>query len=77
MSIVSSKKKKNESCVYNCLSLSFSRWDTHAHRLADFNYADPHLEIYPGQDYSDARLRDFEKGAYNSAYIDIHTDSLL
>lgn len=39
-----------------------SRWDTHAHRLADFNYRNPHLEIYPGQDYSDARLRDFESG---------------
>ncbi|CAO0797085.1 unnamed protein product [Mucor circinelloides] len=43
------------------IDLCYGRWDTHAHRLADFNYADPHLEIYPGQDYSDARLRDFEK----------------
>ena len=39
-----------------------SRWDTHAHRLADFTESDPSLEIFPGQDYSDARLRDFEQG---------------
>jgi phospholipase D1/2 len=43
-------------------SYKHSRWDTHAHRLADFNYSDPTMEIYPGQDYSDARLRDFEQG---------------
>lgn len=57
------------------------RWDTHAHRLADFNTADPSMEIFPGkfffhiychmysyikkgQDYSDARLRDFEQGKF-------------
>lgn len=47
----------------------FSRWDTHAHRLADFNYSDPQLEIYPGQDYSDARLKDFEKGLFNACRV--------
>ncbi|KAG1152416.1 hypothetical protein G6F37_000260 [Rhizopus arrhizus] len=42
------------------IDLCFGRWDTHDHRLADFNYSsDPTLEIYPGQDYSDARLKDF------------------
>ncbi|KAI8886590.1 phospholipase D/nuclease [Backusella circina FSU 941] len=43
------------------IDLCYGRWDTHAHRLADFNYSDPTMEIYPGQDYSDARLRDFEQ----------------
>ncbi|CEP13720.1 hypothetical protein [Parasitella parasitica] len=43
------------------IDLCYGRWDTHAHRLADFTCSDPHLEVYPGQDYSDARLRDFEK----------------
>ncbi|KAI8370759.1 hypothetical protein EDC96DRAFT_502234 [Choanephora cucurbitarum] len=42
------------------IDLCYGRWDTHAHRLADFTASDPHYEIYPGQDYSDARLRDFE-----------------
>lgn len=26
-----------------------SRWDTHAHRLADFVEEDPILEVYPGK----------------------------
>ncbi|KAI8990852.1 hypothetical protein BDF20DRAFT_908690 [Mycotypha africana] len=44
------------------IDLCYGRWDTHSHRLADFTYGpDPHMEIYPGQDYSDARVRDFEK----------------
>ncbi|KAI8048754.1 uncharacterized protein B0P05DRAFT_500311 [Gilbertella persicaria] len=42
------------------IDLCYGRWDTHGHRLADFNTSDPSLEIFPGQDYSDARLRDFE-----------------
>ncbi|RCH99456.1 hypothetical protein CU097_013561 [Rhizopus azygosporus] len=42
------------------IDLCYGRWDTHAHRLADFHSSDPTLEIFPGQDYSDARLRDFE-----------------
>ncbi|KAI9248403.1 hypothetical protein BY458DRAFT_560172 [Sporodiniella umbellata] len=41
------------------IDLCFGRWDTHAHRLADFHSADPTYEIFPGQDYSDARLKDF------------------
>lgn len=43
------------------IDLCYGRWDTHAHRLADFTTKVPELEIYPGQDYSDARLRDFEQ----------------
>lgn len=43
------------------IDLCFGRWDTHAHRLADFTDEDPILELFPGQDYSDARVRDFEE----------------
>lgn len=43
---------------------NYRRWDTHAHRLADFHSSDPTYEIFPGQDYSDARLKDFINGTY-------------
>ncbi|CAO3621262.1 unnamed protein product [Cunninghamella echinulata] len=43
------------------IDLCFGRWDTNAHRLADFTDEDPLLELFPGQDYSDARVRDFEE----------------
>ncbi|KAI8884179.1 phospholipase D/nuclease [Backusella circina FSU 941] len=43
------------------IDLCYGRWDTHSHRLADFTYKNNTTwEIFPGQDYSDARLRDFE-----------------
>ncbi|KAI7872737.1 hypothetical protein BDF14DRAFT_1739586 [Spinellus fusiger] len=42
------------------IDLCFGRWDTHTHRLADFHSKDHDLELFPGQDYSDARVRDFE-----------------
>ncbi|KAI8981075.1 hypothetical protein BDB01DRAFT_795326 [Pilobolus umbonatus] len=43
------------------LDLCYGRWDTPAHRLIDFTYKNTSLEIFPGQDYSNARLRDFEQ----------------
>ncbi|KAI8393433.1 uncharacterized protein BYT42DRAFT_551022 [Radiomyces spectabilis] len=42
------------------IDLCFGRWDTHTHRLADFHTADPGMEMFPGQDYNDARVRDFK-----------------
>lgn len=42
------------------IDLCFGRWDTHGHPLADFSGEDPESELFPGQDYSDARVRDFE-----------------
>ncbi|ORY05424.1 phospholipase D/nuclease [Basidiobolus meristosporus CBS 931.73] len=41
------------------LDLCFGRWDTHAHRLADY-HKDPEDEIWPGQDYSNPRIKDFQ-----------------
>ncbi|CEP10723.1 hypothetical protein [Parasitella parasitica] len=37
------------------IDLCFGRWDTHGHPLADFSGSDPESELFPGQDYSDAR----------------------
>ncbi|KAI8391192.1 uncharacterized protein BYT42DRAFT_474927 [Radiomyces spectabilis] len=39
------------------IDLCFGRWDTHAHRLADFHYAEPGLEIFPVKNW-DMRLID-------------------
>ncbi|KAK9729285.1 hypothetical protein K7432_000434 [Basidiobolus ranarum] len=40
------------------LDLCFGRWDSHAHRLADY-HKDSEDEIWPGQDYSNPRIKDF------------------
>ncbi|ORX95016.1 phospholipase D/nuclease [Basidiobolus meristosporus CBS 931.73] len=40
------------------LDLCFGRWDTHTHRLADY-HKNPEDEIWPGQDYSNPRIKDF------------------
>ncbi|KAI7856548.1 hypothetical protein BDC45DRAFT_503017 [Circinella umbellata] len=41
------------------LDLCYGRWDTHAHHPTDFFDGTGH-EIFPGQDYNNARARDFE-----------------
>jgi phospholipase D1/2 len=49
------KKKKKKKVLLKYLILILihhRRWDTHAHRLADFTYPDPHLEIYRGTNES-------------------------
>jgi len=43
------------------LDLSFGRWDTRSHALADVYPDDVSKEIWPGQDYNNARIMDFEK----------------
>ncbi|KAK9712377.1 hypothetical protein K7432_007180 [Basidiobolus ranarum] len=40
------------------LDLCFGRWDTHAHRLADY-HKNSEDEVWPGQDYSNPRIKDF------------------
>lgn len=42
------------------LDLSFGRWDTHTHPLADVHPTDFSLTLFPGQDYNNARLLDFQ-----------------
>ncbi|CAG8492249.1 5229_t:CDS:10 [Ambispora gerdemannii] len=45
------------------LDLCFGRYDTHTHELAD-NHPDKILpDIWPGQDYSNPRIKDFDKVA--------------
>ncbi|KAI8140212.1 hypothetical protein BJV82DRAFT_624297 [Fennellomyces sp. T-0311] len=41
------------------LDLCYGRWDTHSHHPGDFFDGTGH-EIFPGQDYNNARVRDFE-----------------
>lgn len=50
----------NQIAFLGGIDLCFGRWDTHGHPLADFHGDDPDSELFPGQDYSDARVRDFE-----------------
>ncbi|KAI9312755.1 hypothetical protein BX666DRAFT_1986220 [Dichotomocladium elegans] len=42
------------------IDLCFGRWDTHNHPLADFQGPETGLNLFPGQDYSDARVCDFK-----------------
>ncbi|CAB4387759.1 unnamed protein product [Rhizophagus irregularis] len=53
------------------LDLCFGRYDTHQHELVDF---DPHSDnpsIWPGQDYSNPRVKDFNNVSdYNAEIVD-------
>ena len=42
------------------LDLCFGRWDTHSHPLADVHPTDPFATLFPGQDYNNARIMDFQ-----------------
>ena len=42
------------------LDLCFGRWDTHTHPLADVHPTDFSKTIFPGQDYNNARIMDFQ-----------------
>ncbi|KAJ6452893.1 hypothetical protein C8R47DRAFT_262895 [Mycena vitilis] len=48
------------------LDLCFGRWDTHTHPLADVHPTDFSLTLFPGQDYNNARIMDFQN-VYNYA----------
>jgi len=41
------------------LDLCFGRYDTPAHQLADFQQTSGNFSIWPGQDYSNPRIKDF------------------
>nr|GAT61270.1 phospholipase D [Mycena chlorophos] len=43
------------------LDLCFGRWDTHTHPLADVHPTDFSLTLFPGQDYNNARIADFNQ----------------
>ncbi|KAI1793724.1 phospholipase D/nuclease [Ganoderma leucocontextum] len=42
------------------LDLCFGRWDTHSHPLADVHPTNPFATLFPGQDYNNARIMDFQ-----------------
>ncbi|KAJ7101469.1 phospholipase D [Mycena belliarum] len=48
------------------LDLCFGRWDTHTHPLADVHPTDFSKTVFPGQDYNNARIMDFQN-VYNYA----------
>jgi phospholipase D1/2 len=48
------------------LDLCFGRWDTHNHPLADVHPTDFSKTLFPGQDYNNARIMDFQN-VYNYA----------
>ncbi|KAI9011006.1 hypothetical protein CLU79DRAFT_839416 [Phycomyces nitens] len=53
------------------LDLCWGRYDSHSHRLADYPAKDHPQEIFPGQDYSDPRVKDFMDVAdYNLTLVD-------
>jgi phospholipase D1/2 len=41
------------------LDLCFGRWDTNAHPIADVHPIDVNAGLFPGQDYNNARIYDF------------------
>ncbi|KIM30587.1 hypothetical protein M408DRAFT_7620 [Serendipita vermifera MAFF 305830] len=41
------------------LDLCFGRWDTHSHPLADCHPTDFSQTLFPGQEYNNARVKDF------------------
>jgi phosphatidylserine/phosphatidylglycerophosphate/cardiolipin synthase-like enzyme len=42
------------------LDICFGRWDTQNHPLADVHPTDFSLTLFPGQDYNNARVTDFQ-----------------
>jgi phospholipase D1/2 len=46
------------------LDLSFGKWDTHVHALADAHALDFSKTLFPGQEYYNQRITDFD-GVWN------------
>ncbi|KAF5392458.1 hypothetical protein D9757_002249 [Collybiopsis confluens] len=54
------------------LDLCFGRWDTHNHPLADVHPTHWYKTLFPGQDYNNARIMDFQSvGDYASNQLNI------
>jgi phospholipase D1/2 len=53
------------------LDLCFGRWDTNAHPIADTHPTDVYAGLFPGQDYNNARIYDFQDVThYNKNLLD-------
>ncbi len=54
------------------LDICFGRWDTQNHPLADAHPTDFSRTLFPGQDYNNARIMDFQNvGSYVSETISV------
>lgn len=42
------------------LDMCYGRWDTNQHSIADVHPGDPSQIVFPGQDYNNARIMDFQ-----------------
>ncbi|QRV81288.1 phospholipase [Ceratobasidium sp. AG-Ba] len=51
----------NKRACIGGLDACFGRWDTHSHPLADAHPTDFSRTLFPGQDYNNARVLDFQK----------------
>lgn len=52
--------------------MCFGRWDTHTHPLADVHPTHWSKTLFPGQDYNNARIMDFQNvGDFASNALDI------
>lgn len=49
-----------ETAFMGGLDLCYGRWDTNQHAIADNHPGDDRRIVFPGQDYNNARVRDFE-----------------
>ncbi|KAG2183933.1 hypothetical protein INT44_008944 [Umbelopsis vinacea] len=56
------------------LDICFGRWDTHQHRLVDHPAVGHEKETFPGQDYSNPRVKDFMNVTqYGTPLVDKNT----
>jgi phospholipase D1/2 len=60
------------------LDLCFGRWDTNAHPIADTHPTDVYSGLFPGQDYNNARIYDFQNVThYNKNILDLKISSRM
>lgn len=60
------------------LDLCYGRWDTNQHSIADVHPTDINLTVFPGQDYNNARIMDFQHvGEWEKNELDITTSARM
>ncbi|KAF9259463.1 phospholipase D/nuclease [Marasmius fiardii PR-910] len=60
------------------LDLCFGRWDTHTHPLADVHPTHWNETLFPGQDYNNARIMDFQNvGNYASNALSLQDNARM
>lgn len=66
--MITTKKKKKKSYILIFFFILYSRYDTHNHSLSDFPAEGVDREVFPGQDYSNPRVKDFASGKCTSIF---------